>query len=503
MDTLLSAFGLVATPAIFGVLTLGVIGGILVGAAPGLTSTIAIGLLIPFTYGMSKYMAFALLLGIYCGSMYGGSIPAVLMNLPGTPSSAVTAIDGYPMSRKGRGGEALAITLMAAVCGGLISCVFLILLAPQLAFLATAFAAPEYFALCVFALAVVFSMTGSSVLKGVIATGIGLLISTIGIDPIAPVERFTFGVTILSIGVPVVPATIALFCVAEALRLVFLPPTAESVSNEQARSTMRMVITHAKGLWRTVAQSSVIGTVIGILPGTGAMMAGLISYGVAKKVSKRPEEFGHGNPEAVAASQAAESAVTGGALIPMLTLGIPGDTNTLMLLGAMLVLGLVPGPSLFVGETTLIYVIFIVMILANLLILVIGLRFAPWVAKATQVDKRYIVPIVLVLAITGPAVSEGHIYYYWLAIVFGFVGLFFQRAGFPVIAMAMGLVLGPIIEQNLRGALMLPEPTWHIFLTRPFSALFLALAALMVIIGIYREYAARRMTGRTPAAQTS
>jgi putative tricarboxylic transport membrane protein len=488
MDALIQAFAVIASPSIIGVLALGVIGGILVGAAPGLTSTIAIGLLIPFTYGMSKYTAFALLLGIYCGSLYGGSIPAVLMNLPGTPSSAVTAIDGYAMSRKGRGGETLAITVVAAVLGGLISCVFLIFLAPQLAFLATAFAAPEYFALCAFALAVVFSMSGGSILKGVIATGIGLLVSTIGIDPIAPVERFTFGITIFSIGVPVVPATIALFCVAEALRLIFLPPDAERISNDEARSTLRMASAQARKLWRTIVRSSLIGTLIGILPATGAMMAGLISYGVAKRTSRHPETFGQGNPEGVAASQAAESSVTGGALIPMLTLGIPGDTNTLMLLGAMLVLGLVPGPSLFTTESTLVYVIFIVMILANVLILIFGLRFAPWIARATRVDKRYVVPVVLVLAITGPAVSEGHIYYYWLAIAFGFLGFFFQRAGFPVIAIAMGIVLGPIVEQNLRSALMLPEPTWHIFLSRPFSALFLVLAVLMVLLGLYREF---------------
>ena len=487
MQDLIQAFGIVLTPAVFGMLALGVISGMLIGAAPGLTSTIAIGLLIPFTYGMSKYLAFALLLGIYCGSLYGGSIPAVLMNLPGTPSSAVTAIDGYPMSRQGRGGEALAITVISAVLGGLISCVFLIFLAPQLAFLATAFAGPEYFSLCVFALAVVFSMTGSSILKAIIATGVGLLLSTIGVDPIAPVERFTFGITLLSIGVPEVPATIALFCVAEALRLIFLPPNAEGISKEEAHSTMGMAFTQARLLWRTIVRSSLIGTVIGILPATGAMMAGLISYGVAKRASKHPETFGQGNPEGVAASQAAESSVTGGALIPMLTLGIPGDTNTLMLLGTMLVLGLIPGPAMFTDERTLMDVIFIVMVLANLMILLFGLHFAPWVARATRVDKRYIVPIVLVLAITGPAVSEGHIYYYWLAIVFGLIGFIFQRAGFPVIALAMGIVLGPIIEQNLRGALMLPESTWHIFLSRPISALFLALAIVTILFGVYRE----------------
>ena len=493
MDAFLQAIEVVATPSVFGVLILGVVGGILVGAAPGLTSTIAIGLLIPFTYGTSKYVAFALLLGIYCGSLYGGSIPAVLMNLPGTPSSAVTAIDGFAMTRRGRGGEALAITVVAAAMGGLISCVFLIFLAPQLAFLATAFAAPEYFSLCTFALCVVFSMTGSSILKSIIATGIGLLVSTIGIDPIAPVERFTFGIPVLSIGVPEVPATIALFCAAEALRLVFLPPDAERVSKEESVSTLRMALKWGGRQWRPIVRSSIIGTVIGILPATGAVMAGLISYGVAKRASKEPETFGTGNPEGVAASQAAESSVTGGALIPMLTLGIPGDTNTLMLLGAMLVLGLIPGPALFTSERTLMYVIFIVMILANILIFIFGLRFAPWIAKATRVDKRYIVPIVLVLAITGPAISEGHIYYYWLAIVFGVVGFLFESAQFPVIAIAMGIVLGPILEQNLRGALMLPEPTWHIFLARPLSAGFLLLSVLIIGLGVYRQAIERKV----------
>jgi putative tricarboxylic transport membrane protein len=296
---------------------------------------------------------------------------------------------------------------------------------------------------------------------------------------------------VLAIGVPVVPTTIALFCAAEALRLIFLPPDAERVSEQEAKSTFAMAIAQGRKLWRSIFRSSLIGTAIGILPATGAVMAGLISYGVAKRASKTPETFGQGNPEGVAASQAAESSVTGGALIPMLTLGIPGDTNTLMMLGAMLVLGLVPGPSLFTEERTLMYVIFIFMILSYILILIFGLRFGPWIARATRIDKRYIVPVVLVLAITGPAISEGHIYYYWLAIVFGVLGFLYERAQFPVIAMAMGIVLGPIIEQNLRGALMLPEPVWKIFLARPISAAFLVLSVLIVALGVYRALAAR------------
>lgn len=490
MEAFLEAVLITLSPSGLALLASGVFAGMVVGAAPGLTSTIAIGLLIPFTYTMSSYAAFMLLLGIYCGAMYGGSIPAVLMNLPGTPTSAVTAIDGYPMARSGRAGEALAISVISSCLGGLVSCVFLIFLSLQLAFLATAFAAPEYFALCLFALAVVFTTTASSILKGIVATGAGLLVSTIGIDPVSPYPRFTFGITEISIGIPEVPATIGLFCVAEAFRLVSDPSRAEIIS-ERVETTFKLALQKAKALWRTIARSSLIGTVIGILPGTGAMMASLIAYGEAKRVSKDPASFGTGKPEGVAASESANNAVTGGALIPMLTLGIPGDVNTLMLLGAMLVHGLIPGPALFREEPTLIYVIFITMIVANILILILGLRLAPQVARVTQIDQRYIIPAILLLAITGPAISEGHIYYFWITIIFGAVGYFMDRAGYSVMAMAMGIVLGPIIERNFRSALMLPQSPAEIFLQRPFSVAFLILSVVVIVVGLRREFRAR------------
>ena len=490
MEAIFEAAAIVFSPSMAVLLLVGVAAGVVVGAMPGLTSTIAIGLLIPFTYTLSKYSAFTLLLGIYCGSMYGGAIPAVLMNLPGTPTAAVTAIDGFAMAQKGRANQALSISNIASVLGGLISCVFLILLSLQLAVLATAFAAPEYFALCIFALAVVFSMTGASILKGIIATGAGLLVSTIGIDPVSPFPRFTFGIPELAIGVPEVPATIGLFCVAEAFRLITEPARSGAVT-EYVKTTLQDALRDAKLFWRTIVRSSLIGTAIGILPGTGAMMASLLAYGDAKRSSKEPQSFGKGNPEGVAASEAANNAVTGGALIPMLTLGIPGDTNTLMLMGAMLIHGLIPGPALFREETTLVYVIFLVMILANLWILVLGLRFAPLVARLTQVDKRYIIPVILILSITGPAISEGHIYYFWITIIFGALGFVMDRHGFSVMGMAMGIVLGPIIERNLRAALMLPQSPIEIFLSRPIAVLFLAFTVLVVAIGIRREILAR------------
>ena len=490
MEAIFEAAAIVFSPGMAVLLLVGVAAGVVVGAMPGLTSTIAIGLLIPFTYTLSKYSAFTLLLGIYCGSMYGGAIPAVLMNLPGTPTAAVTAIDGFAMAQKGRASQALSISNIASVLGGLISCVFLIFLSLQLAVLATAFAAPEYFALCIFALAVVFSMTGASILKGIIATGTGLLVSTIGIDPVSPFPRFTFGIPELAIGVPEVPATIGLFCVAEAFRLITEPARSGAIT-EYVKTTLQDALRDAKLFWRTIMRSSLIGTAIGILPGTGAMMASLLAYGDAKRSSREPQSFGKGNPEGVAASEAANNAVTGGALIPMLTLGIPGDTNTLMLMGAMLIHGLIPGPALFREETTLVYVIFLVMILANLWILVLGLRFAPLVARLTQVDKRYIIPVILILSITGPAISEGHLYYFWITIIFGALGFVMDRHGFSVMGMAMGIVLGPIIERNLRAALMLPQSPIEIFLSRPIAVLFLALTILVVAIGIRREILAR------------
>ncbi len=498
MEQFLQALLIVLSPEGLGILVGGVVAGILVGAAPGLTSTIAIGLLIPFTFALSKYAAFTLLLGIYCGSMYGGSIPAILMNLPGTPAAAVTALDGYPMTRAGKPGYALTISVVSSALGGLFSASVLIFLSVPLSVVATAFAGPEYFALCLFAIAVVFAASSKSILKAIIATGAGLLVATIGIDPIAPYPRFTFDVPVLMIGVPEVPATIGLFCVAEGFRLLFDPARGHAVS-QAVRSSFRDVIPIIKSLWRTILRSSVIGTIIGILPGTGAMMAAFISYGEAKRSSKNPEEFGTGRPEGIAAAQSADNAVTGGALIPMLTLGIPGDVNTLMLLGAMLVHGLIPGPALFHEESTLVYVIFMTMVLANLIFLVIGMRFAPLVAKVTQADQRYIVPVILILAITGPAISAGHVYYFWISIAFGIIGYVMEKGGYPVMAMAMAIVLGPIIEKSLRSALMLPEDPLVIFFSRPISAVFIVLAIAVVILGVYREIRGRRAKAASAA----
>ena len=460
------------------------------GAAPGLTSTMAIGLLVPLTFGVSKFSAFVLLLGIYCGAIYGGSITAILMNVPGTPTSAVTALEGYPMTMKGEGGKALGVATMSSTLGGLLSCIVLIFLSLQLAQVAIMFGPLEYFSLGLFATAVVLSLSSKSVIKGLIATLFGLLLSTIGVDPVAQYPRFTFGIQEILIGIPAVPAIIGLFCVSEAFRMA---EQAELVAKmKKDVSGILVAYRELPKLWKIILKSSVIGSFIGTLPGIGALVASFLAYGEAKRQSKTPELFGKGAVEGVCASEAANNAVTGGALVPLLTLGIPGDTSTLMLLGAMIIHGLIPGPTLFKEDTILVYVIFGTMIMCNLLILPIGLSLSPYIARISLIKRKYLMPAVGVLAITGASIGYGHIYYFWISIIFGFIGYICQKGGFPVLAIAMCLILGPIMERNLRAALMLPDNIFWLFCSRPITASLVAASIIAVIWGLRREAKAKK-----------
>jgi len=468
-----------------------VLSGILIGAAPGLTSTIAIGLLVPITFTMSKYYAFVAMCGIYCGSIYGGSITAILMNVPGTPCAAVTATEGWPMTQKGEGGTALGLATYSSSLGGMFSCLVLVFLSLKLASLATLFAGPEYFSLCLLALVVVFTLSCESFSKGLMATAFGILLSTVGLDLISPYPRFTFGIQELTVGIPEVPATIGLLCVAEAFRMIHRPSAFVGSQKKVTGiiSSYKLLPRH----WVNLLRSSVIGTVIGILPGLGAAMASFMAYGEAKRASKHPEDYCKGSHEGLIASETANNAVTGGALVPMLTLGIPGDSNTLMMMSAMLIQGLIPGPALFRDQLDLVYVIFFAMILSNIFILVFGLLMSNVIGKlAMKADAKYLMPIVLVLSIIGPSIGYGHIYYFWLTITFGFIGYFFQKGGFPVLSIAMALILGPIMEKSLRAALMLPHAGVKLFLTRPYSLIFLVAAVLVLFYNLRREITRRR-----------
>ena len=497
MEHLTEAIFILIQPENIALVTAATLLGIIIGAIPGLTSTIAIGLLIPLTFNFTAHSAFILLLGIYCGAMYGGSIPAILLNLPGTPTAAITAIEGYPLTKKGDGGRALGVAAMSSTLGGIISCIFLIFLSLELADVAVLFFGPEYFALTVFALAVTLALASDSVLKGSMGMGFGLLIATIGMDPISPFPRFTFGVQELLIGIPPIPATIGLFCTAEAFRMAGQPGAVSRIQKDIPG--LLVAARELPRLWTTILKSSLFGTFLGILPGVGNVSASLMSYGEAKRKSAHPERFGTGVIEGVAASEAANNAVTGGSLIPMLTLGIPGETNTLMLLGAMIVHGLVPGPTLFSQETTLVYVIFGTMIISNLLILPLGVMLSRHIAKVALIHPRYLVPIVLVLSITGPSIGYGHIYYFWITLAFGLLGFVYLRANFPLLPLAIGLILEPILEEKLRASLMVSEGSYAIFFSRPISLAFLILSVIAVVYGLWREAKIRKLRAALPS----
>ena len=485
MDTVLSALTILVQPFNLMLLVVSVMAGIIVGAIPGLTPAIAIGILIPFTFAFDSSQAFILLLGIYVGSMYGGSVPAILMNLPGTPSAAVTTLDGYPMTQKGEAGKALGISILSGTIGGIISCVLLIFLAPPLARVALQFGGPEYFSLCIFAIVVVFVFSSPSLALGIIAACLGILLSTVGVDPITPFPRFTFGMSELAIGLPLVPATVGLFCVAEAFRMLERPN--ESISTETRFTGMMKTIAGLPKLIPTITRSSLVGVGVGILPGTGATVASYLAYNVQRLFSRHKEQFGKGSEEGVAASESANNASTGGTMIPLLSLGIPGDINTLLLIGAMFVHGLVPGPALFRDEAELVHVIFGTMVLANVLILILGFAFTGWVSKIAAVPKRYLATAIILISIAGPAVAYGHVYYFWLTVAFGIIGYVCQRANVPVLAVAMGMILGPILESNFRSALMLPGADFSMFFLRPLSGAFLCITIVVLGYAVWRE----------------
>ena len=459
--------------------------GVVIGAMPGLTSTIAIGLLIPLTFTLSKETAFIMMVAIYCGAMYGGSIPGILLNLPGTPTAAISALDGFPMTRGGEGGRALGISAMSSSFGGVLSGVVLIFLSMQLSTLALLFASPEYFSLAVFSLCVVVALAAKNLVKGIISVGLGLMLSVVGIDATTPVARYTFGIDEIIIGIPPVPATIGLFCVAEAFRMV-AEPSSKTALRHGATGILATLWEFRK-LWSTVAKSSLIGTFIGALPGAGSVTAAFLSYAEARRRSKAPEKFGDGAPEGIAAAEAANNAVTGGSLVPMLTLGIPGDTNTLMMLGAMLVQGLVPGPTLFREEPLLINVIYLTVIFASLLILPLGVFCSKYIARVALVDRKFMLPFILVLAISGPSISYGHIYYFWITIIFGFAGYALQIGGFSVLSLGLAIILGPLLERSIRSALMLADNGAAVFFTRPISLTLMLASGAVLFFGVWRN----------------
>jgi putative tricarboxylic transport membrane protein len=467
--------------ALFG----GVIGGIIAGALPGLTATMGVAILVPFTFSMPAVPGILMLLGLYAGAIYGGSIAAILIRTPGTPSAAATVLDGSPLFEKGEGGRALGIATLASVFGGIGSSVFLIFLAPLLSRVALSFSAPEYFALAVFGLTIIASISGDSMTKGLLSGFFGLLIATIGIDPIQGYGRFTFGTVSLLDGVAFIPALIGLFAFAEVLNQFeeLIEPKKVSYSLKNLIPSLE----DAKNVIGILIKSTFIGTFVGALPGAGGDIASFVCYNEAKRSSKHPEKFGTGIIEGVAAAESGNNSSTGGALIPTLSLGIPGDSVTAVIIGALMIQGLRPGPLLFRDNLDLVYSIFMGFFLANVFMGIFGLMGAGLLAKIVTMSKRVLMPIVMVLAVVGSFAISNSIFDIGVMMVLGVIGYLMQKIDIPMGPIVLALILGPMAESNFRRAVLMSRGSFSIFLTRPISLVLIVLSLISLVGAFLRQ----------------
>jgi len=478
-----SIFGLLDFQTIIMVM-IGVFCGIVFGVIPGLTATMGIALFIPFTFALPPVDGISLLLGVYVGGIYGGSVTAILIRTPGTPSSAATVLDGYPMTENGEAGRALKYATVSSFVGGIFSCLVMLLVAPKIAAVGLQFGAPEFFALAIFGLSVVGSVSGENITKGLIAACLGLFISTIGLDPIGGTSRFSFDSMSLLSGVSLIPALIGLFAVSQVLHEV------EKKSGENLRKpkyvSNKVPLKEMFSKWIEFLRASVIGTIVGLIPGSGTSIATFISYNESKRFSKTPEEYGKGKPEGVIATEASNNAVTGGALIPLLTLGIPGDVVTAIILGGFLVQGLTPGPMLFANNPEIVYGIFITIIVANIFMLFFGLAGIRLFAHIVKVPKKLLLPIVVIFCLIGSYAITNNIFDIWVVLAFSVIGYYMEKFKYPLPPLILGVVLGPIIESNLRRALIQSQQDISIFFTKPISAIFLSIVIISIFFPIFK-----------------
>lgn len=490
LSHLLEGLGSLMGPIPLLVIAAGVVVGILGGAMPGISPSMAVALLLPFTFGMTPSMGLVMLCAIYLAANYGGSITAVMINTPGTPSAVVTAFDGYPLTRKGKAGTALGISLIASVVGGFVGIIILVLFSAPLARFALKFWPAEYFALAILGLSTIASLGGGRWLESFIAVLLGLLLNTIGLDPLSGVSRYTFDVLRLYDGFSFIPVLIGLFALSEVFSGIESgeighPPAAP----DKERSPWPSLRDYMK-LKFSMLRAGVLGTVIGIFPGAGGTIASFIAYDVEKRLSKNPAEFGQGAPAGVAAAEASNSASVGGALVPLLTLGIPGSSSAAVLIGALMIHNLQPGPELFTKHPEIIYSLFSSLLVANGFILALGLLGARLWIKAALIPKRLLYPLIFAFSFIGSYAVRSSVFDVGVCLVFGLVGWLLSRAKFPVSPVVLGMILGTMIEKNLRATLMMGG--FSLFVQRPLSLTLLLLALASVAVPALRERRAAR-----------
>ena len=482
MDILSYLAAPLMNPLWLAMIALGTFMGIYIGAIPGLSATMAVSLLVSFTYGWNPETALAIMVGIYCGVVYGGSRSAILLNIPGAPAAVATALDGYPLAKKGLAGKAIGITTISSVIGGFVGIILLAICAPLLSKVALKFSPRDYLLLAFMGLMMVGSLGGKSVAKGLISAVIGVTLGMVGLDTITATARFTFGNVYLMSGINYIVAMIGLFGVSEVLVQV-LDKDAPIIKQKLDKIVPDLKDV-AKHLPLTL-RSSVVGTIIGALPGAGGDLAALIAYDQAKRTVKDPEvPFGEGAVEGLVAPEAANNANIGGAFIPMLTLGIPGDSVTAILIGALTIHGLQPGPTLMSSTPELFYYIVGALVLANIFLLVFGLTGVRIFTKLVEIPRGILLPGIVILSVIGVYSINNSIYDIFWMVGFGVLGYFLKRYDYPVAPAVLGIILASLIEKNFRRAIILdgtiPSLILHCF-TSPISLILILIIVFMFV----------------------
>ena len=490
IENIIAAADALFTVPTMALMVLGVAAGLIAGAIPGFTITMAIVLTLPFTFGMSPIQGLATMLGVFVGGLSGGLMAGILTGIPGTPSSVATTFDGFPMARQGRPGLALGIGVWSSFFGGVIRAILLMTLAPQLARIGLEFGPWDFLSLVLFALTITASLSGDNLVKGLIAGTLGLLVATVGSDEINGVERFSFGFEPLEQGFSFLPVLVGLFAFSQLLsdvqdrqaaRQPLMPPGAEAVRIEHAQA-IREVLSR----WGNLIRSSLIGVFTGILPAAGGSISNILAYDQAKKASKTPELFGTGTPEGIIAPESANNATAGGALITMMALGIPGDIVTAIMLGALLIHDVIPSPTFISDEPKLAYGIFLAFFIANFIMVAMQAICLRAFVLVTKVRMYVLTGIILAYCGIGIFALNNIVFDLWTLLIFGVLGLIMKTMGFPLAPMILGVVLGHIAELNLNRALSTSDDL-TLFLTRPWSLFFLILGAFSIFFPHYQK----------------
>ena len=464
------------TPVNLTLIIVGMLVGVFFGSLPGISSSMGIVLMLPFTYYMGILPSIILLVALYAGSSYGGSITAILFNTPGTPEAVATTFDGYPMTQKGEAGRALGLAISASAFGGIFSVLIMLFLAPPLSSVALKIQSAEYFSLTVLGLTVISSIGTKSPIKAIISGMIGIMIALIGMDPIVGAERFTFGSIELMNGIEMIPIMIGAFALAEVLNQVTENHENLNMQHKVSLVTIK-IIEMLKYKW-VMLKSAVLGTVIGILPGAGGSIASIVSYGEAMRSSKRKEHFGQGEEEGIVAPETANNAAAGGAMIPTLVLGIPGSPTTAIILAALALQGLQPGPQLMTEQPLMLYCIFFSMLIASVTVFIGGRLGVKAFAAILKLPYSLLGTLIVLLSMVGSYAVGNSMFNVWIMFLFGVIGYFMKKYHFSPASLVLGLVLGPMMEENFRRHLLVTEGDYLSFVTRPISGIILLFALI-------------------------